>query len=835
MRNTFQINSKNYLIPIFFLILFVAFGIYSFLRIQSQILNYYINRLSTISQIQEIKINLFFDRLINNLNTLKASPILRSELNSLNKISRNKRSYILDEFFENKFSEFGLLEAALFNKKGNLVYQKLNTNESLNFELKSFNLINVDSLFISELYFDSRNKKSVFDCQVLIPFEGTDYFIFYAKLDARKSLYNVLKSDLEQLSGFESLLAQVRDNVVTYISDSRYLGNIAFQLQDMGSILKPNKEAKESGKRFFEGFDYRGEKVFAYVNFLPKWNWFLLVKVDQDNIYHDIKKIYFGIFGTIFIVTFMFIGLMLTLMKKEKEELLKQAYTLKKQKELIKKQYELITKIANDAIIIVDTQNRIIDYNDKFLEFYKIENTEEVSLSLYDYFSENLKNQWNDYLKNIKESNGLVFEAVHKKADGEVFNVQISAKFFEIEGNEFLILIIRDFEERKRIEDELRSAKQKAEESDRLKSNFLSMMSHEVRTPVNIILGAADLLKEELNEDVLQKNEHLFDMITRNGKRLLTLISDIIDISRIESNELKLDFIIRNAESLILDVIAEHEHLAHRKGLHIITDFKATNPYIRIDEVRFQQIITNLINNAIKFTSKGGITVITKNVDNNLHISIKDTGIGIPKSALKDIFGLFRQAQEGYSRNYEGAGLGLTITQKLTKMMGGEIYVESEVNVGSTFTVVFPVIDTEELDEKLLKLLEERHKGSFKPTILLIDNDKDDQFYLESLMVRLGVEYFTIQDGKKLLSFLKHKPVDCVIYSINIQNEIEAENVIDEVRNKLKLENLKIVGLLSPDTIISEVRLKELGFNQVRIKPISFEELSRVLIQVLAK
>ena len=835
MRNTFQINSKNYLIPIFFLILFVAFGIYSFLRIQSQILNYYINRLSTISQIQEIKINLFFDRLINNLNTLKASPILRSELNSLNKISRNKRSYILDEFFENKFSEFGLLEAALFNKKGNLVYQKLNTNESLNFELKSFNLINVDSLFISELYFDSRNKKSVFDCQVLIPFEGTDYFIFYAKLDARKSLYNVLKSDLEQLSGFESLLAQVRDNVVTYISDSRYLGNIAFQLQDMGNILKPNKEAKESGKRFFEGFDYRGEKVFAYVNFLPKWNWFLLVKVDQDNIYHDIKKIYFGIFGTIFIVTFMFIGLMLTLMKKEKEELLKQADTLKKQKELIKKQYELITKIANDAIIIVDTQNRIIDYNDKFLEFYKIENTEEVSLSLYDYFSENLKNQWNDYLKNIKESNGLVFEAVHKKADGEVFNVQISAKFFEIEGNEFLILIIRDFEERKRIEDELRSAKQKAEESDRLKSNFLSMMSHEVRTPVNIILGAADLLKEELNEDVLQKNEHLFDMITRNGKRLLTLISDIIDISRIESNELKLDFIIRNAESLILDVIAEHEHLAHRKGLHIITDFKATNPYIRIDEVRFQQIITNLINNAIKFTSKGGITVITKNVDNNLHISIKDTGIGIPKSALKDIFGLFRQAQEGYSRNYEGAGLGLTITQKLTKMMGGEIYVESEVNVGSTFTVVFPVIDTEELDEKLLKLLEERHKGSFKPTILLIDNDKDDQFYLESLMVRLGVEYFTIQDGKKLLSFLKHKPVDCVIYSINIQNEIEAENVIDEVRNKLKLENLKIVGLLSPDTIISEVRLKELGFNQVRIKPISFEELSRVLIQVLAK
>ena len=834
MKDILRLNSKKYLIPIVFLILFVAFGIFSFLRIQSQIVDYYINRLSTISQIQEIKINLFFDKLHYKLSTLKTSPTLQSELSSLSKMSKLKSS-ILDEFLENKFSEFGLIEAAILDRNGNLVYLKSNPNEKSTVEIKSSNSVDKDSVFISDLYFDSKFKKSVFDCQVRIPFNKTDYFIFYAKFDARKSLYNVLRSDLEQLSGFESLLAQVRDNVVTYISDSRYLGNIAFQLQDVGYALNPNKESKESGKRFFEGYDYRGQKVFAYVNFLPKWNWFLLVKIDHEEIYRDIKKIYFGIFGTIFVVTFLFVGLMLNLMKKEKEELLKQTDTLRKQKELIKKQYELITKIANDAIVITDDKNRIVDYNDKFLEFYKIENPERMSLYLSDYFSENLKNQWSDYLKNIKENNGLVFEAVHKKSDGEPFNVQISAKFFEIEGNEFLILIIRDFEERKRIEDELKNAKQKAEESDRLKSNFLSMMSHEVRTPINIILGAVDMLKSELDKNILQKKEHLFDMITRNSKRLLTLISDIIDISRIESNELKLEFIIRNAESLILDVVAEYEQTAKQKGLQIITDFKATNPYIRIDEVRFQQILTNLINNAIKFTSRGGITVITKNEGNNLYVSVKDTGIGIPKSALKDIFGLFRQAHEGYGRNFEGAGLGLTITQKLTKMMGGEIYVESEVNVGSTFTVVFPVIEAEELDEKLLKLLEERHKNSFKPTILIIDNDKDDQFYLESLMVRLGVEYFTIQDGRKLVSFLKHKPVDCVIYSINIQNEIEAEKVIDEIRNKLKLENLKIIGLLSPESIVTEERLKELGFNQVRRRPVSFEELSRMLIQVLAK
>lgn len=835
MKRKLQLKASNHYLPLTFLILFVAFGIYSFLKIQSQIVDYYVGKLISISQIQEVKINMFFDNLRYKIKNLKNSPTLRSELNSLSESKNLKGNPILDEFFENKFSEFGFVEILIFDRKGNLLYQKKENGRNNNFEKPSLENLVEDSVYISDLFFDNKSKKSVFECKTLLSLDNNKDYLIYAKFEARKSLYKILKSDLEQLTGFESLLVQVKDNVVTYISDSRYLGNIAFQLQDVSYLLNLNKESTESGKKFFEGFDYRGQKVFAYFNFLPKWDWYLMVKIDQEEIYRDIKKIYFGIFGTIFVVTFVFIGLMINVMKKEREELLKQTDTLRKQKELIKKQYEYITRIANDAIVIIDSHNRIIDYNDKFLEFYKIENPDQISLYLLDYFSENLKNQWSDYLKNIKENNGLVFEAVHKKTDGEPFNVQVSARFVEIEENEFLILIIRDFEERKRIEDELKNAKLKAEESDRLKSNFLSMMSHEVRTPVNIILGAADLLKNELDMETYKEHEHLFDMITRNSKRLLTLISDIIDISRIESNELKLEFIIRNAESLILDVVAEYEQVAKQKGLQIITDFKATNPYIRIDEVRFQQIITNLLNNAIKFTSQGGITISTKNEGENLYISVKDTGIGIPKSALKDIFGLFRQAHEGYSRNFEGAGLGLTITQKLTKMMGGEIFVESEVNVGSTFTVVFPVIKSEELDEKLLKLLEERHKSSFKPIILIIDNDKDDQFYLESLMVRLGVEYFTIQDGKKLISFLKHKTVDCVIYSMNIQNEIEAEKVIDEVRNKHKLESLKIIGLLSPDSIISQSRLKEIGFNQVRIKPVSFEELSRMLIQVLAK
>lgn len=828
-------DKKTFKFALMFLIIFVAFGLLSFYRLQDQLIKHNFTRLVNISRNQEIKINIFFENIHNKLKGLSNSPTLRNKIPQLisNKLHSDP---ILDELFANYFSGYGLIGAIVLDHKGNVLYQYSNELKKLDlmFVKENFRSITTDSVHLSELYFDEKNKKSLFNGKVLISYPDYKQFEVVTIFDARKSFFNILKSDLEQLSGFEALLVQVKDNIVTYISDSRYLGDIAFKLQGGIYFLNLNKRDKDKNESFFEGLDYRGMKVFAYITHLSRWDWYLMVKIDQDEIIKEIKKYYFSIFGTIVLVTFVFLVTMSAIMKKEKEELIKQTDALKKQKDLIKKQYDYITKIANDAIVISDLYNRIIDFNDKFIEFYKIDKPELMSLNLLDYFSDGLKNQWDNYLKNIRENNGLVFESVHRKTDGEFFHVQISAKEVEIEGNEFLILIIRDFEERKRMEDELRSAINKAEESDKLKSNFLSMMSHEVRTPVNIILGAVDILKSNLDQKLITDNEHLFEMITRNNKRLLTLISDIIDISRIETNELKLEFVIRNTESLIVDVLSDYDQVAKNKGLKLITDFKATNPYVRLDEIRFQQVITNLISNAIKFTSSGGVTISTKNIGDNLHISVKDTGIGIPKSALNDIFKMFRQAHEGYSRNFEGAGLGLTISQKLTRMMGGEISVESEVNVGSTFTLVFPVVKSDELDENLLKLLEERHKTTSKPTILIVDNNNDDRFYLESLMVRLNVEFFTIPDGKKIISILKHRTVDCVIYSINLQNELEAEKVIDEIRNKVKLSNLKLIALMAPSTIISEHRLLEIGVNQVKPKPISFEELSRTLMQVLA-
>lgn len=830
-----QVDRKIFRITLTFLLIFVAFGIYTYFRIQNRIIGYKFNQLVNISKIQELRISEFYEILINKLKYLRNSPTLKKELTS--KIgNRVWDKQILNEFFTNYFDEYGLTELIIVDNIGNVLYHYSvkENSENVFFRHIDWQSLKEDSIYLSQLFFDPEIKAPVFEAKLIHTSFNHKKFLIISRFNARGNLFKVLKEGIDPSNNMESLLFQVKNGITTYISDSRFLGDIAFRLQSEKNILNIAELVRTNNENFIRGMDYRGKLVFAYLNYLPKWDWYLLVKVDQDETLSEIKKTYIKIFGTILSVTFFFIFIMLRLVKKEREKYLQETDALRKQKEIIKRQYEQITKIANDAIIISDKENRIIDYNNKFLMFYEIDKSDFLGFNLLDLFSESLRNKWNDYLRNIKDNNGLVFEAVHKTAKGEPFNVQVSAKFIEIEGQEYLIQIIRDFEERKRIEDELKAAKTKAEESDRLKSNFLSMMSHEVRTPINIILGAVDILKSNLSEENYRENEHLFEMITRNGKRLLTLISDIIDISRIESNELKLEFIIRNVESLILDVVNEYQNIAKGKGLQIITNFKAKNPYARIDEVRFLQIITNLVSNAIKFTSQGGITIITENFDETIHISVKDTGIGIPESAMKDIFGMFRQAHEGYSRNYEGAGLGLTITQKLTKMMGGEIRVESQVNVGSVFTVIFPVVRTEELDEDLLKTLQEKHKSSFKPTILIVNNDKDESFYLESLMIRLGFEYFTLNNGKKIISFIKHKPVDCVIYSVNLQNEIETEKVMDEIRNKIKLESLKIVALRSLDAVITEQRLREIGFNLVKTKPIAFEEISRILFQILS-
>ena len=232
-------------------------------------------------------------------------------------------------------------------------------------------------------------------------------------------------------------------------------------------------------------------------------------------------------------------------------------------------------------------------------------------------------------------------------------------------------------------------AKKLAEDSSKTKELFLANMSHEIRTPMNAIMGIIQLLKDTSLDD--SQKDYLKSMDFA-GENLLRIIDDVLDISKIESGKMSIEQIEFNIREIIESLFSSIKHRATEKGINLLYQIEEKVPQIVIgDPVRLNQILLNLINNAIKFTDKGSVELILKNtsISNKmvgLEFQIRDTGIGIPKNIQELIFLEFEQANKGTTRNFGGTGLGLSIVRKLLKLQGGDIVVESSKGKGATFT-----------------------------------------------------------------------------------------------------------------------------------------------------
>jgi PAS domain S-box-containing protein len=277
------------------------------------------------------------------------------------------------------------------------------------------------------------------------------------------------------------------------------------------------------------------------------------------------------------------------------------------------------------------------------------------------------------------------------RKDGSLVPVFSSHTIIQVPGQEQeLFCLDIDLTEQKKIEVELLIAKEKAEQSDRLKSAFLANMSHEIRTPMNGILGFAELLREP--DLTVEEHAKYVSIIERSGLRMLNIINDIISISKVESGQMEINLEDTHVNEQIEFILNFFRPEAERKGLSLLFEDKlpADEATLRTDKDKLYAVISNLVKNSIKFTQKGTIGIGYRKVNGCIEFSIRDTGIGIPESQQQLIFERFRQGSETLAMSFEGAGLGLSISKAYVEMLGGRIRVESREGQGSVFRFTIP-------------------------------------------------------------------------------------------------------------------------------------------------
>ncbi|MBI5538669.1 MAG: PAS domain S-box protein, partial [Bacteroidia bacterium] len=364
---------------------------------------------------------------------------------------------------------------------------------------------------------------------------------------------------------------------------------------------------------------------------------------------------------------------------------------LKDLRESEKKFHDLFDN-AGDAILITDTNTGvIIDANKEAEILLGRPKNEIIGINRSEVQPTDKPEKYEKlFRKHVEAGKIKNVESGVVTKDGKLIPVRISAVVVELKGKKVIQGFYRDITESKKAETDLLKAKEKAEESDRLKSAFLANMSHEIRTPMNGILGFAGLLKG--HNLTGEKQQEYIDIIEQSGQRMLNIISDIIYISKIESGQIE----VHVSET---EVNTQMEYLynflkpeVEQKGIRfsIINDLSLKNEIIFTDKEKLSVIMVNLIKNAIKFTNQGFIEFGYKKTENYLEFFVRDSGVGIRSDQQEIIFERFRQGSESLSRNYEGAGLGLSISKAFVKILGGKIWVNSEFGKGSVFYFTIP-------------------------------------------------------------------------------------------------------------------------------------------------
>lgn len=440
-------------------------------------------------------------------------------------------------------------------------------------------------------------------------------------------------------------------------------------------------------KELVKGINFRGVKSFVSVKNISGTDWTLITKIDEKKIISSLKNTAYVIFSIAFLLIILSASITYANWKRSRLHFLSRTLKLRKEKEALSERYSSLTQYANDMILSVDKHGKILEANQKTLDVYGYSKDELLNMNLLDLSSDRSRDS-KIIFSSINSEMGTLFETNHKRKDGSVVPVEISSKLIRQDDEEIMLSIIRDNTERKKLQSELISAKERAEQNDRLKTIILANMSHELNTPMSGIIGFSELLQLELEN---QNHREMAGLIHKSGTRLNETLTSILDLSKLEADRVNLKFDNINLNSIVKESVELFKKSAFEKGIELKLILNDDLIPVRADGNIITRVLKHLLNNAVKYTLSGSIVVSTRINQDKAIIKVDDTGIGIPESDLDKIFEPFRQVSEGSARIYEGTGLGLTISKKFIELLNGNIEIQSKKNEGTRITINLPL------------------------------------------------------------------------------------------------------------------------------------------------
>ncbi|TSE10998.1 PAS domain-containing hybrid sensor histidine kinase/response regulator [Aquimarina algiphila] len=530
------------------------------------------------------------------------------------------------------------------------------------------------------------------------------------------------------------------------------------------------------------------------------------------------------------------------------ERLTKEIVERKKVEEELKYSEHLKTTIletAMDAVILVNSIGTVLNWNKQAEIILELKKEETIGKNLYSLVPRKLRHQlktsFSNYIQTGEDEliNKRVETSINRR-DGSIVYIELTIIAIKTKNDYLFNAFFRDITNRKIIDNEIREAKVIAEKSAKAKSVFLSNMSHEIRTPLNVILGLTGILQKS-NFSTPQIDRKNLDGIQFSAENLLILINDILDFSKIEAGKLTLHNTDFNVRELITNISRGFRIKADEKGLKYIMHIDSSVPkFIIGDQLRLNQILINLLGNAIKFTQKGEIIIQVQTEEViethiTINFSVKDTGVGIPKNKLKNIFESFYQVHKPGKNKIEGTGLGLSISKQLIELQGGTLKAESQPGKGSSFnfSITYAKSSYKSSENEKLTTQAENKRSLSGMKVLVVEDNKMNQFFMRQLFSNWNIKADIADNGKIALEKLEESIYDLILMDMHmpVMDGPETTEIIRKSSNN-RINQLPIVACSADVFPESKKKAIESGMNFYLTKPLSEEALEEILFSL---